>query len=157
MNFNLVDNWFDLTVSKYIQKLGCRAVTDSDRLDQPFLHKFFHLLPHILNRSSLLDLDFGETCIPFYLRNRPMYKVEVKVLNLKLVETSFHGSSHVFVLASPEFCSDEDFFSFNALVETVIKCSSNADLVFVNPSSVNVSVAVFKDSFFDDCLNFLIF
>jgi hypothetical protein len=80
MQFNLVVNWFDFSISQDINKYWQGAVTYSNRLSHTFSNKVFHCLP------SLVDWGLGNfMCFEIDNWVHPMNKVQVNIVKLEFL------------------------------------------------------------------------
>lgn len=142
MQFNLVDNWFVLGISQDVNQDWDCTVAYTNVLDKTGVDKSFHFSPDFVD-GGILDWVL---IFPHHNWGHPMDEVEINVFKLKSLQASSEGSLNIKLLAVPYLGHDKNIFSLDSSSKAFLKSFTDGFFVSVERSSIDLSIAMFKDS-----------
>jgi hypothetical protein len=143
MKFHLVADWCNSTVTEHVPEHLNIKVGYSNASDKTTVNQSFHLSPNLVHRNfdhlmlrHSIDDNLSRS-------NWPVNKIEIKILNSKLLHRSSASCLYVLDLVWPNLGDDENLFSGDGFVhiDDLNESLSNQLLILVETSAVKHSIA----------------
>ena len=142
MQLNLIHHRLDFSIGPEVNEKSYCAIAHTDVFDEASFDQALELTPDFVQWDAQ-DLPV------LNLRDHPMNKVEVNVLELQLLEAAVDCRLHVVLLLLMNFRGDPQLLTLDPLCQAFLNCPTDGLFILIETGGVNVSVAVLQDGRLD--------